>query len=365
MASIDKRPDGTYRARWREVPSGPQKTRTFRRKVDAQRFVTTVEHDLLTGRYIDPAAGRLGFSTFAGRHLDRQPWRVSTEAVARRAVRRAEKAWGQRPISSIRPGDVQAFVAGLTDLAPSTIKIVMQHVRAVFGAAVRDGLIVRSPCDGVKLPARPGHQVVPPSDEEVRRLLDAAAPWFRVAVVLGAGLGLRQSEAAGLSVDRIDFLRRTVRIDRQWFTPPTGPDHFGPLKTAGSARTITAADDVLAELARHLELHGTGQDDLVLHGLDGRAMYRQRFVVRWRRTASDAALPGVRFHSQRHAFASRLINAGCSVKAVQAALGHERASTTLDTYGHLWPGDDDRVRAALTGLLRPAEDSLRTSGAIG
>ena len=78
-------------------------------------------------------------------------------------------------------------------------------------------------------------------------------------------------------------------------------------------------------------------------------MFRERWTVAWRRTAQNAGLPGTRFHDLRRAFASRLINAGCSVK--QSALGHERASTTLDTYGHLWPGDEDRVRAALSDLL--------------
>jgi integrase len=80
-------------------------------------------------------------------------------------------------------------------------------------------------------------------------------------------------------------------------------------------------------------------------------MFRERWTVAWRRTAQNAGLPGTRFHDLRYAYASRLINAGCSVKAVQSALGRERASTTLDTYGHLWPGDEDRVRAALSGLL--------------
>ena len=39
MASIDKRPNGRYRTRWREYPGGPQKTRHFDRKSDAQQFL--------------------------------------------------------------------------------------------------------------------------------------------------------------------------------------------------------------------------------------------------------------------------------------------------------------------------------------
>jgi hypothetical protein len=46
VASIDKRPDGHYRARWREYAGGPQKTRQFSRKIDAQRFLDGIRGDL-------------------------------------------------------------------------------------------------------------------------------------------------------------------------------------------------------------------------------------------------------------------------------------------------------------------------------
>jgi integrase len=71
----------------------------------------------------------------------------------------------------------------------------------------------------------------------------------------------------------------------------------------------------------------------------------------------------IRFHDLRHAFASALISTGCSVMAVQRALGHASASTTLDTYGHLWPGDEARIRQAVDAVhAQRAEDSLMTAG---
>ena len=57
MASIDKRPGGGYRARWREYPGGPQKARQFDRKADAQGFLDGVRGNLARGVYIDPAGG--------------------------------------------------------------------------------------------------------------------------------------------------------------------------------------------------------------------------------------------------------------------------------------------------------------------
>jgi site-specific recombinase XerD len=74
-------------------------------------------------------------------------------------------------------------------------------------------------------------------------------------------------------------------------------------------------------------------------------------------------LETIRYHHLRHAFASMLISAGCSVNAVSVALGHSSAATTLNSYSHLWPGDEDRIRDAVDLALAPrAEDQLRTDG---
>lgn len=51
----------------------------------------------------------------------------------------------------------------------------------------------------------------------------------------------------------------------------------------------------------------------------------------------------------------------CSVKQVQAALGHKSAKVTLDVFGHLWPGEEDRVRDAIGRLFRP-DELRRTQG---
>jgi integrase len=68
-------------------------------------------------------------------------------------------------------------------------------------------------------------------------------------------------------------------------------------------------------------------------------------------------------HDLRHYYASLLIRAGDSVKVVQSRLGHASATTTLDTYGHLFPDEEDRPRDAVDAALAVrAEDQLRTTG---
>ncbi|HVD18537.1 MAG TPA: site-specific integrase [Propionibacteriaceae bacterium] len=69
-----------------------------------------------------------------------------------------------------------------------------------------------------------------------------------------------------------------------------------------------------------------------------------------------------RTHDLRHFYASGLIASGCDVVTVQRALGHAKATTTLNTYAHLWPTAEDRTRAAAADLMASAAvaDSLRT-----
>src|SRR5258708_3671874 len=64
MASIDKRPDGRYRARWREYAGGPQRSKHFDRKIDAEQHLVKTQHELLTGAYVDPAKARTTVEEF-------------------------------------------------------------------------------------------------------------------------------------------------------------------------------------------------------------------------------------------------------------------------------------------------------------
>jgi integrase len=147
-----------------------------------------------------------------------------------------------------------------------------------------------------------------------------------------------------------------VRIDRQWLSRH-GVSEFGPPKSAASNRTIPASDFVLDELGAYV---GRRHEGFLLHR-DGEPVNYNDLGYWWRKAAKAAGVPTLRYHDLRHAFASMLISAGCSVKAVRHALGHASAATTLNIYSHLWPGDDDVIRHAVDrALAQPAEDSLRT-----
>ncbi|WP_336922382.1 tyrosine-type recombinase/integrase [Aquipuribacter sp. SD81] len=354
MSSIAKRPDGRWRARYRG-PDGRERARHFDRKVDATRWLDEATAGIVTGQWVDPRAGRQTFRQYAEQWRAAQVHRPSSAAHVETMLRRhVYPVLGDLPLSSVVPSTVQAWVKGLV-LAPSTVQVVHGIVAGVFRAAVRDRRIASNPCEGTRLPKRERHRVDPLTVEQVAALAEAAAPQWRACVVLGAGAGLRNGEALGLTVDRVDFLRRSLLVDRQLVTVPGTPPRLGPPKTAASVRTVPLPSVVLDELARHVERHGTGPDGLLFVGAQRQAMTRTAFGNLWRPLVARSGLPdGTRFHDLRHHYASLLIRHGESVKTVQARLGHASAAETLDTYSHLWPDSDDRTRDAVQGALGAA-----------
>lgn len=74
---------------------------------------------------------------------------------------------------------------------------------------------------------------------------------------------------------------------------------------------------------------------------------------------------GFRFHDLRHYFASLLIASGADVKIVQYRLRHTNATTSLNTYSHLWPDTDESTRTAVESVLsaRLAESSRNAAAA--
>jgi integrase len=360
--SIDKRPNGRYRARVREYAGGPERTKQFVRKVDAERWEAEQRVALSRGTYLTADEMSITIGQYVETHISRQVWRDRTVDLARGALKRAEDHFGTgRPLTAIRRGDVEAFIVKQSKvLAAGTVRTTFQHLRTMMRSALADGLINVDPTMKIKLPKVTTElTILPPTD--VHALIAAADPQFRAAIVLGAFVGLRAGEAQGLFVSDVDFLRRTVNVRRQLDGRSTVM-HLCEPKTSASTRSIPVPSDVLDILAAHIAEFGSGTDGVLLHR-GGGYMSDNEMNRLWRRAQVGAGhkAGALRFHWLRHAFASSLISAGCSVKAVADAMGHQSPTITLQTYASLWPGDEDRIRIALGEAWRVADQTTDVS----
>lgn len=361
MAHVQKR-GAKWQARYRDG-AGRERTKRFDRKVDAERWLATTLADLARGTYLEPGAGKVTVADYAERWLARMAptWRTSTAYGVDNSIRKhVLPTLGHQPLASLRRSDVEALCASLS-LAASTVSTVHQHLGQMLTSAVEDGLIPRNPASKARLPKREASKAQPVPVDVVERIQAGLPDWLAVAVPLGIGVGLRQGEASGLTVDRIDFLRRTLRIDQQLICRHVPAPVLGPVKTDSSNRTIPLATFVLDALADHLRRHPAGPGELVLRTPDGLPVDADRFGHQWRRACRLAGVPGLGYHALRHTFASTLLSRGVSVKAVGDWLGHASAMVTLSTYAHLMPADEDVARAVLDAALAPPADTVRTA----
>lgn len=322
----------------------------FKRKMDAQAYLDQVEVSKRTGEYIAPADARITLAVLAKDWLRAHKGSVkpSTYRPDESAWRiRVEPRWGSRTIGSIRTSEVQAWVSEMVgDWSSTTVLRAHGVLAAILDTAVADRRIRVNPARGVKLPKKVQRGYPYLSLDQVELL--ARESKYPDLVRFLAYTGLRWGEAAALRVGSIDISRRRLTVDRNAVPVPYKMIVGTP--KGNRLRSVAYPEFLDGPIRRACE--GKGRDDL-LWGV-GREYIRPGnskngwFANAVRRAQKkDPTMPRVTAHSLRHTAVSLAVSAGANVKAVQRMVGHESASTTLNTYADLFDTDLDGVAAAL------------------
>lgn len=364
MASIQRRPDGAWRVRYRD-PDGRERSKHFDRKVDAERFRTTVQTDILRGAYIDPNAGRIRFSDFAATWLAGQTSDISTRQAMEIRVRvHMNPAFGQMDLRNIKPSTVQAWLGGLQEqLAPTYVRVLLANLSSLMNAAVDDGLILRNPCSArsVRAPRVPATRVRPWTSEQVLAVIAAHPERYAGVALVAAGCGLRQGEVFGLRVEDVDFDKQILHVRQQIKLLADNKPIVSPPK-GGKAREVPLPDVVAARLKEHLLAHPSGKDGLVFTSRERKPLnrnYVNSYI--WKKALEKAGMSTARgngMHALRHYYASSLLEGGVSIRAVSEYLGHADPGFTLRIYAHLMPTSDDRARRSIDLELGTTHENL-------
>jgi integrase len=276
--------------------------------------------------------------------------------------------------------DVQEWVNALaaSGLSPATVRHAYRAMfKSVLNDAIDDGLLARSPCHRIELPAAAAPVIEPLTPAQILTLADRIDPRYRAMVLLAAGCGLRWSEAAGLTRDRIHLGGRAqITVDRQLGYRPATTRHgpktasrplFAPPKTSASRRVIPLPATVTAALRGHLRAYPPGLAGLLFTTPVGNVLnpanWRQRI---WRPLVRSAPgiPPGTTFHRLRHAYASLLGDAALPDHDIQLRLGHAHPGE-IRWYRHPYPdpGDGQATREAIDAAFTAAETGREQAAA--
>lgn len=346
-----------WKARYLD-PDGSERSRTFDRKQDAERFLAGISADIVRGAYVDPNAGRITFADFSSEWLAAQTFSESTwEATELRIRLHAVPVLGRHELRNIKPSTIQAWLRGLqSKLAPTYVRTILTNVSAVLNAAVDDGLIASNPCKAksVRPPALEKKKIEPWPIDHVQAVIDELPERYRCLGVVAAGCGLRQGEVFGLRVRDIDYLRRRLRVEQQVKLVKSRITIDRP--KFGKTRVVPLPDWVAVELTEQLRRLPASGDDLVLTSRENKPLNRNHInPYVWKPALVAAGVEPTRdngMHALRHFYASVLIDAGESASAVAEYLGHSDPGFTLRVYAHLFPSSEDRARRAIDQVMR-------------
>ena len=331
---------------------------TFASRVDAERWLSNTERDLLDRKWIDPDGGTVLLDQWAPRWLkSRVDLKPTTQASYESLMRNhIIPAFGRRQIARIRPTDVQEWVAHLSNegRSSSQVRQLSNLLGVMLKSAVADGLIPNNPCESVRLPRARHREVNFFTAAQIEDLAAAIRSPYHVLIYVLAYGGLRYGEASALRRNDSELARGRLRIDES-LAEVNGHLHFGTTKTH-QTRFVTLPPFLCELVARHLdERVGLEPEALVFTSPQGQPLRYGAFYRRsWLPALRAAGLPPSGMHSLRHTCASLLIAHGAPIKAVQAQLGHQSAELTLDRYGHLYPDQMDILAERLEEARRHA-----------
>jgi integrase len=268
-----------WRARYRD-PSGRKRSKRFARKVDAERFLVSVEDAKLRGAYVDPAAGRVAFSEWAER------WERTTVSLRPSTRKDYETllnnqvlpAFGDMTLVAIDALMVREWIAELVagGLSAKRARKAHQVLSQILASAVDGGRLPRNVAEGIKLPKVQRKEMHFLTAAQVEALADAIEPPYG-----GAGPGCRLHRPAALRIRRAQG-RPPRSAARDGSGSRSGSGVAGHLEWGGvkthEARTVRLPRSVAEELGACLADRPHGPADLVFTAPRGGPVRSSKFV---------------------------------------------------------------------------------------
>ena len=309
-------------------------------------------------------------------NVAKKEMRPQSYAVIEGNIRRHIKSeLGKYKLKALTPAVLQKWANNLPalNLAAQTNKSIMGALGQILKYARHPMEYIKSyPLEFVKLPRQAivEQPVQLISDENYSKLLKALPPknQRRISIVIAYNTGYRRSESCGLDWSEIDFVKKVIHLKKQILLT-NGQRIIGKLKTPTSIRDTLFGNVLAGELKTQRQwqlenrmLYGAHYIQTYKANVGDNVIIKQQPISQptpagWERIdfvntkengelytskAIQASIMKVvakigidfHFHMLRHTHATKLIEGGASIKAIQNRLGHSNLTTTANTYLH-------------------------------
>lgn len=210
------------------------------------------------------------------------------------------------------------------NLKSRTVNRRLSCLRSFFKFLCREGYLKNNPISGISSPKSEKHLPVFLTEDEVVKIIEAAAAkdlrGLRDRAILEVfySTGIRISELVGLNISDMDVIAGVAKIRGK----------------GKKERMVPIGDEAIKALRKYLDERKKEEEALFLNKKGRRLSDRgvRGIVHKYIRLVSKRN--GVSAHTLRHSFATHLLNRGADLRSVQELLGHANISTT-QIYTHL------------------------------
>ena len=273
-------------------------------------------------------------------------------------------ALGNKRMADVTRGDIQKLFNAKASYSRSVAEQVKTIMNVSFSYAVTSKVISVSPVEGVGLPKTETSQKKTAfrsrsidtqktlTMEQVLVLLEKSKDTpIHMQVLFGVLMGLRRSEINGVKYSDIDYINRTLNVNRQLgrihnakkedFAPKTFTKQEVGLKTKSSYREIPIPDYVFEEILKERQVYeanrnrrkGEFQDlDYICCSAYGRPRSKGFHCKYYKQLLAESGLPDIRWHDLRSTYCTLLLKEEFNPKAVSKLMGHAKELITMDVY---------------------------------
>lgn len=306
-----------------------------RTKEAAKEYLAKLRLAAMDGKLeelINPKPSTDTFGEYVRTLLDSAEWKAKRSASRNElSFKNLNKAFKDVRLEDINAGLVRKYITDRRSkgLAPATINREISLLKSVLYAAEYDGLIASNPIRGRRVKKLEESNSREKSilslnltDDDLRRLIDCAAPHLKPILTLALVTGMRKSEILKMKWKHINFTLGTIRVPVE--NSKTKRERFIPI------------DSNLIVMLDSIERKG---DYVFLNSKTGKNITEIKKAFK---TALKAVgIKGLRFHDLRHLAAYRLVKVTDIVTASKI-LGHADVKMTL-RYCH--PSEKDKREA--------------------
>lgn len=245
-------------------------------------------------------------------------------------------------------------------LSKNSINKIMILLGKLFNTAIKENIIIENPCRNIeKLKFQKKEMnfwTVDTFKNFLAAIDEEKEPYTSLFYQVAFLTGLRAGEMIALNWKDIDFDRSEIRVNKTASLITTEP------KTVNSCRFVTINSNLLNRLKDWKEkqpqflldhFQNFDPEKLLVFQYNEHHPSRDFFSRRIKRIIKEKNLliEPIRLHDFRHSHVALLIHNGEEPTAIKERLGHASITTTIDTYGHLYPNKQKSMSDKLNNLF--------------